>query len=151
MLFRSQVHQENETALTETDLFRFVWKTRATAQMQEHFTEGNNLLFVNATKTTDGTNDRPTTRTTLEAWHEDYHPEPGSCHANVEKPYGVRLEKTLKLFLAQQSWQLKGNKRFSITWNSPRASRDLRLAVYKDELARAFNTELALRRFIETR
>ena len=145
--FLKKVQKIAETALTETDLFRFFWETYATEKIKERFKEGEHLFFVNDTNTA-GTNHRPTTQTTLEAWYKNYHPTPGSCHANVEQPYGMRMEKQLRLFLAQQAQRLEGNSYFSITWNSPRASKGLCMAVYKDELAREFYMELQLRNFL---
>ena len=130
-----------------------MWTTRVPKEMKEAFQEGDNLFFVNANDITDPTekgNNRATTKTTLEEWLTSYQPEPGSCHANTEKPYGVRMEKLLKLLLEKKSQALQGtDSHFSITWNSPKAPPNLPLSVYKDELARAFRVEIELRRFYQ--
>ncbi len=113
--FLSQVNQPDKQTLTEADLFCFMWEMGATTSMKAALKKEENLFFVDATKTMDGTNNRPTTLTILEAWYEDYQPEPGSYHANVEQPHGLRIGKTLRLFLEKKS-RVFGNssKQFSI-------------------------------------
>jgi len=146
--FLTRLHKEEEE-LTEADVLRFIWDTQATPALKLHFKEGKNLFLINSTATTQGTNNRPTTGSTIETWLRDFRPRPGSCHANVEKPYGIRMEKALRLCLEKYSRQLADdNTNFSITWNSPAADGNLSLAVYKDELARTFYQEYALKRFL---
>jgi len=140
---------KREVDLTEADILRFVWMTKATSTLKRKFQEPKNLYFVNATDITQGTNQRPTAATTVEAWLKDFLPTPGSCHANVEKPYAIRMEKVLRLALERYSRQLISPKnRFSISWNSPAVDNNLLLAVYKDELARAFCEEYKLKKYL---
>lgn len=146
----TQVGKQDRSCLTEADLWRVVWDQEASEELKANFKEGKNLFFINSTQTTDGTNNRPTTKTTLEEWYATCQPEPGSCHGNVEKPYGVRMEKVLRILLSSKSKCLgTGSKRFSITWNSPAAVEKLPIAVYKDELARTFHEEILLKRVIK--
>lgn len=141
--------KKTETMLTEADLWRFVWQTKATNALKNQFQESkHNLFFVNSTDTTHGTNQRATTHTTIEAWLEDFKPAPGQCHANVEKPYGIRIEKNLRLLLEKHSRSHSATQSFSITWNSPAAADNLLLAVYKDELARTFYQEYILKKYL---
>jgi hypothetical protein len=137
------------TDLTEADALRFIWQTKATTDLKTQFQEGKNLFFVNSTDITQGTNQRPTTGSTIEAWFADFKPTPGVCHANVEKPYGIRMEKNLRLLLEKHHQALGStNQKFSITWNSPAASNSLLLTNYKDELARTFYQEYALKKYL---
>jgi len=141
--------KKTEATLTEADLWWFVWQTKATDALKAQFQESkHNLFFVNATNITHGTNQRATTHTTLETWLEDFKPVPGKCHANVEKPYGVRIEKNLRYALEKYSRAHESTQHFSITWNSPAAGDSLLLAVYKDELARAFHQEYDLKKYL---
>jgi hypothetical protein len=141
--------KKTEATLTEADLWRFVWQTKATDALKAQFQESkDNLFFVNSTNITHGTNQRATTHTTLETWLEDFKPVPGKCHANVEKPYGVRMEKNLRHVLEKYSRAHESTQHFSITWNSPAADDNLLLAVYKDELARAFHQEYDLKKYL---
>lgn len=141
--------KKTEATLTEADLWRFVWQTKATDALKAQFQESkHNLFFINSTDTTHGTNQRATTHTTIETWLENFNPVPGKCHANVEKPYGVRIEKNLRYLLEKHSRAHKSTQHFSITWNSSAASDNLLLAVYKDELARAFYQEYDLKKYL---
>lgn len=141
--------KKRELDLTEADMIRFVWMTKANNNLKRNFQEYKNLYFVNSTDITEGTNQRPTTTTTVEAWLRDFLPTPGSCHANVEKPYGIRMEKVLRLALERYNRQLISPKnQFSISWNSPVADNNLLLAIYKDELARAFCEEYKLKKYL---
>ncbi len=142
--FLKKVGKTDKAALTEADLCRFVWEQYATAKMKTAFEEGKNLFFVNSTTTTEGTNDRPITKNTLEAWLNDCKPTPGRCHSNVEQPYATRLAHTLQLYLEQHSKAPEQEgKTFTITWNSAEAVPGLPLRVFLDEIARAFYTEYA--------
>lgn len=137
-----------ETLLTEADVWRFIWQTKANSALQEEFKESkDNLFFVNSTNITHGTNQRATTHTTLEAWLEDFKPTPGACHGNVEKPYGPRIKNNLEYVLAKKYYKNNpGAQRFKISWNSPAANEDTLLSVYKDELARCFYQEYMLKK-----
>ena len=138
-----------QSDLTETHMLRFIWKAKATKLLKNQFQEHKNLFFIDCTNTTDGTNQRPTAITTVQTWLKDYLPKPGSCHANVEKPYGIRMEKGLRLELEKYSRQLVNlKKRFSITWNSPASDPNLLLVIYKDELARTFLHEYNLKKYL---
>lgn len=155
--FLAQVSKAAPNELTETDLLRFIWMQYAPDAMKTEFKENDNLFFINASKTTDGANKRPITVNTLEAWYKACGPidrdKFAKCHfhANVEQPYALRIEKTLRLFLEKQSQALGSDSPlFYITWNSPQASQQLPLAAYKDVLAREFYTELALQNFLQT-
>jgi hypothetical protein len=140
---------KTEASLTEADLWRFIWQTKATAALKAQFQESkHNLFFVNATDVNYGTNLRATTHAAIEAWLEDFKPAPGKCHANIEKPYGVRMEQILRYALEKYSKEHEFTQYFSITWNSPAASDKLLLAVYKDELARAFYQEYELKKYL---
>jgi hypothetical protein len=140
---------KQSTELTEADALRFIWQTKAIGNLKAQFQEGKNLFFVNSTDITQGTNQRPTTGSTIETWLTEFKPAPGSCHANVEKPYGVRMEKNLRLILEKHSQALgSANQKFSITWNSPAAANDLLLTTYKDELARTFFQEYLLKKHL---
>ncbi|MEL6606764.1 MAG: hypothetical protein AAFP88_00745 [Bacteroidota bacterium] len=133
---------KQEKELTEADAFRAIWDTNVPTKTKVRFTEGKNLFFINSTDVTQGTNDRPTTGTTLDAWYDLCQPAPGHCHGNVELPYGIRMEKVLRTFLH------KKGKGFSISWNSPAASEKLQIGVYKDTLARTFYQECKLKGYI---
>ncbi|OJW73505.1 MAG: hypothetical protein BGO68_03640 [Candidatus Amoebophilus sp. 36-38] len=138
-----------ETDLTEAHMLRFIWKTKATKRLKDKFQEPKNLFFINSTNITDGANERPTSINTIETWLKAYLPTPGSCHANVEKPYGIRIEKSLRYELEKYNRQLINvKKRFSITWNSSASDPNLLLAIYKDELARTFLTEYNLKKYL---
>ncbi|MEL6412678.1 MAG: hypothetical protein AAFQ08_00965, partial [Bacteroidota bacterium] len=148
--FLNQLKKTDKQTLTEVDLFRFMWSEYATDELKAAFEEGKNLFFINSTTITDGTNNPLTTKTTLEAWYETCRPTPGRCHSNVEKPYAMRTEKMLRLFLEKASKGLpKDSPRFSITWNSAPANEHLALPTFDDELAREFCTELALHKFLK--
>lgn len=131
--------------LTETDAWYHLWAMYAPDVLKAAFQEGHNLIFVNDLKIGSEGVQRPNTKTTVEAWYYTYCPKPGHIHANVEKPYGIRMEKALRTFLEGLPPEERG---FSITWNSPAAHAQLDLAVYKDQLARTFYQELLLRRAI---
>ena len=60
------------------------------------------------------------------------------------------MEKNLRLLLEKQEQTHPSTQHFSITWNSPAAHDDVLLAVYKDELAMAFNQEVLLRKYLAT-
>jgi hypothetical protein len=143
---------KKEARLVETDLWHFLWKTKAPKAMKQQYSEEKgNVIFVNATEVSLGKNNRPTTDATLDEWITTYQPTPGSCHGNVEKPYSIRMEKVLRLKLEQYNRTLPtGSNHFSISWNSPAASNNLSLAVYKDELARAFYQEYLLKEYLAT-
>lgn len=155
--FLSSIHKERET-LTEADLFRFVWERYATADMRTDFKEGVNLFFINATTKT-APNNRPNTRSTIEAWYEACQPqlirlhsdtEYIRIHSNTEQPYAMRMEKTLRGFLEKKSKALpKGASHFSITWNCTSASKETKLPVLNDELAREFYTESVLDKILK--
>ncbi|MCG8339973.1 MAG: hypothetical protein MI674_01680 [Cytophagales bacterium] len=149
--FLKKVGKERKEDLTEADAIRFIWDNKATERLKENFKEQVNLFFINDTDTTQGTNQRPTTKSTIETWYDEFKPAPGPCHANVEMPYGIRMEKVLRTFLENASKEAGDNApSFSITWNSPAATPHLSLAIYKDELARAFYQETKLRAAIES-
>lgn len=133
---------KKETDLTEADMLRFIWENEGPETLKSKFHESINLFFINSTDITQGTNQRPTTNSTIEAWLEECKPVPGKCHGNVEQPYGTRIEKNLRTCLEKYSRQLGvTSPKFSITWNSPAADDTLLLGVYKDELARNFYQE----------
>jgi hypothetical protein len=135
--------------LTEADALRFIWEVHASNSLKAKFQEGKNLSFVNSTDITQSTNLRPTTGSTIEAWFTDFNPEPGICHSNVEKPYGIRMEKNLRLLLEKRSQALPNtSSHYSITWNSPAAKKGLLLSTYKDELARSFYQEYTLKKYL---
>ena len=131
--------------LTETDAWYHLWEAYAPDLLKAAFQEGHNLIFVNDLKIGSEGVQRPNTKTTIEAWYYTYRPQPGHIHANVEKPYAIRMEKALRTFLEGLPPAERG---FSITWNSPAAHTQLDLAVYKDQLARTFYQELLLRKAI---
>ncbi|ACE06576.1 hypothetical protein Aasi_1254 [Candidatus Amoebophilus asiaticus 5a2] len=143
-----------ESELTEADIMRYIWRTKAPASLKNNFQESKNLFFVTsafvkALNTIKGNEQRPTTASTIEDWIKGCIPTPGSCHANVEKPYGIRMEKTLRLALEKYSREpVNLKKPFSITWNSPAADNNLLMAVYKDELARAYSQEYELKKYL---
>jgi hypothetical protein len=138
-----------ETDLTEADVTRYLWNTYATAELKSKFQEPQNLVFINSTDTTQGANNRPTTGPTIDTWLTEFKPAPGRCHGNVEKPYGIRMEKNLRLCLEKYSAQLSDTtEKFSITWNSPAANPELLLSIYKDELARSFYQEYTLKKHL---
>ena len=140
--------------LTEADILRYIWRTKATANMKNKFQESKNLFFVtsafvDALNIIQGNILKPSTSNAIEDWLIGCIPTPGSCHANVEKPYGIRMEKTLRLALEKYSREpVNLKKPFSITWNSPAAENDLLLAIYKDELARAYSQEYELKKYL---
>ena len=155
--FLKQINKTDKKELTEADLLRFIWMQYAPDTMKVEFKENDNLFFINSTKTTDGTNKRPITVNTLEAWYETCGPinrkKFAKCHfhANVEQPYALRFEKTLRLFLEKTAQELASDRPlFYITWNSPQASQNLPISIYKDALAREFYTELTLKNFLKT-
>ena len=139
--------KKKKSELTETEALRFVWQTKANIILKRKFKEGTNLFLIN----TISSNETPNTLNTIKTWLQEYVPTPGSCHANVEKPYGIRMEKTLRLALEKHSKEIinSSKKPFSITWNSPAANNHLPLSVYKDELARTFYQECALKKYLE--
>jgi len=143
---------KKESSLVETDLWRFLWRTKASKAMKRQYSEEKgNVIFINATEVSGGKNNRPTTDATLDEWIATYQPTPGSCHGNVEKPYSIRMEKVLRLKLEQYNRTLPtGSNHFSISWNSPAATNSLPLAIYKDELARAFYQEYLLKEYLAT-
>lgn len=131
-----------ESELTEADGWKFVWQTHATPSMKSEWENAGKLCFVNSTDTTRGQNNRPTTHSTLDQWQQSFHPTPGSCHSNVENPYGPRMEKVLRFFLQKLSLDYPNHPTpFSITWNSPAAAPDLKIRVYLDAVARSFYQE----------
>jgi len=140
--------------LTEADMLRYIWRTKATVNLKNKFQESVNLFFVTSAfvDTLDviqGNKPSPSTANTIEDWVKGCIPTPGSCHANVEKPYAVRMEKTLRLALEKYSREpLETKKPFSITWNSPAADNDVLMAVYKEELARAYSQEYELKKYL---
>jgi hypothetical protein len=143
-----------ESELTEADIMRYIWRAKAPASLKRNFQESKNLFFVTsafvkALNTIQGNTQRPTTATTIEDWIKGCIPTSGSCHANVEKPYAVSMEKTLRLALEKYSREpVDLKKPFSITWNSPAADTNLSMAVYKDELARAYSQEYELKKYL---
>jgi hypothetical protein len=139
-----------EADLTEAHMLRFIWKAKAAKRLKDRFQEHINLFFVNATKE-GSVNQRPNTNNIIEAWLQECIPTPGNCHANVEKPYGLRMEKSLRYELEKYSRQLINvdpKKQFCITWNSPTSDSHLLLAIYKDELARTFYSEYNLKKYL---
>ena len=128
-----------KTQLTEALLWEFLWEHCVSTSVQKKFIRGKNWLLINETGY-HPLKHRPTTSSTLFAWHALYHPSPGRCHANVEKPFAVRMEKTLRTFLLEA--HTPGG--WTITWNSAAAAPELPLAVYCDCLARTFYQELQL-------
>ncbi len=140
---------KTETDLTEADALRYLWYTKASLDLKSKFQEPHNLVFINSTDITQGANNRPTTGPTIDTWLTEFKPLPGSCHGNVEKPYGIRMEKNLRLCLEKYSAQLSDTaEKFSITWKSPAANPELLLSVYKDELAKCFYQEYAFKKHL---
>jgi hypothetical protein len=145
---------KKESELTEADMLRYIWRTKAIINLKNKFQESKNLFFINsalinALKTIQGKPQRATTSDTIVDWIKGCIPTPGSCHANVEKPYAVRMEKVLRLALEKYSREpVSLEKPFSITWNSPASDNNLLMAVYKDELARAYSQEYELKKYL---
>ncbi len=137
------------TELTETELWHFIWEIHATDAMKNEYQEGKqNLCFVHATDTNQSQNNRVTTNTTLEAWLSVYQPQGGKVHANVEKPYGIRMEKNLRCCLKQYCLASDEVLQFHISWNSSHADENTLLTVYMDEIARAFYQECVLKELL---
>lgn len=150
VIFASFIKELNkqEAELTEADMLHFMWKVKAPSGLKYNFQERKNLYFVKSTNITTA-NQRPGATDTIRTWLREYIPTPGSCHANVEKPYAIRIEKALRHELEKYSRELITiKKHFSITWNSPASESDLLLSVYKDELARAFTEEYNLKKYL---
>lgn len=130
---------------TETDMWRLLWQLKAPLSLQNTFREHEQLWFIHDTDVSRG---RPTTDSTLTAWWNQCLPAPGWCHANVEQPYGMRMEKCLRTFLEKVTPD-NATKQFSITWNAASADPALPLVAYKDTLARVVYQTLLLHKEIK--
>ena len=141
--------EKKEDELTETDSFRALWEYKVTDSIKNQFTEGNNLSVVDCKNTSDGSNKRPTTKTTLQTWFKDFKPTPGHCYSKVELPIGIRMEKQLRTFLDKKNDELASYlQNFTVSWSCPTAAQRVQLGAYKDVIARAFYQEGKLKGLI---
>jgi hypothetical protein len=140
---------KKEALLTKGDIWHFLWKTKAPKELKEAFPGTSHLFFIEAKNITSGQDDRTATLASVEEWIATCQPTPGSCHANVEKPCGLRIDKELRWALEKYARTLPPTaQQFSISWNSPAAASNLSLAVYKDEVARTFAREYELKKLL---
>ncbi len=136
--------------LDESDMLEYLWHKNAPTILKIYYNnKTKRLIFVNPIINS-GPNNRPTTLDGLELWYKKFLPPPGNCHSNVEKPFGLRMEKVLRTLLEKHS-EKSNPKKFRITWTSPKAMNNITLAAYKDELARAFYQEIELRKVIKSK
>jgi hypothetical protein len=140
---------KKEALLTKGDIWHFLWKTKAPKELKDAFPTTSHLFFVETKDVTPGQDDRTTTLASLEEWIATAQPAPGSLHANAEKPYAIRIDKEVRWALERHVRTLPPTTQpFSISWNSSAAASNLSLAVYKDEVARAFAREYELKKLL---